>query len=801
MSSPPNLPREAERLRALHDTGLLDSSPEADFDDLVALAARICGTPIALVSLVDRNRQFFKAKIGLDVTETSRETSFCAHALPQPDEMLIVRDATLDARFADNPLVTGDPRIRFYAGVPLKLSSGFALGSLCVIDREPRRLTAEQEDGLRVLARQVVGQIELRRTLALVRADELKYRLLFESSPTPIIVYDTDTFAILAVNPAAAANYGYTREEFLRLTRRDLDPVEDLAALIEPAEPAPGPDRSPRSWRHVRKDGSVFPVALHTHDLTFEGQRARLMLAVDISESERATAALRASEERFQLVAQATRDALWDLDLVRRQTWWSDTLHQLFGGPPASASRERWLERIHPEERGPTAESFEAALASPADHWSAEYRFRVADGSYVNLHDRARILRDADGRPVRIIGAIADITERKLLEAQYLRAQRMESIGTLAGGIAHDLNNVLTPILMSIGLLRESVRFDADSQTILAGIEASTRRGASLVRQVLSIARGFEGQRGHVNLRHLVLDLDRIARETFPRSIAVTARAPRDLWTVSGDTAQLHQVLLNLLLNARDAMPAGGNLTLTAANHRVDSQYAGTDREIRPGDYVLVQVIDTGAGIPPAVLERIFEPFFTTKSVGQGTGLGLSTALAIVKSHGGFLRVASEPGRGTTFRLYLPAEVPADPATFLATAAADLPRGRGEVVLVLDDEALIRTVTRQTLETYGYEVLTAADGAEGVAVFAQHSHRIAAVLTDMMMPIMDGPATIHALLRIKPGIRIIAASGLNAQSHVDQAARAGVSDFLPKPYTAETMLTLLRTVLDRPVPR
>ena len=712
--------------------------------------------------------------------------------------MTIVPDATLDPRFANSPLVTGAPGIRFYAGVPLTMPSGHAIGSLCVIDTHARTLSAAQQHALGVLARQVVGQIELRHTLTLIQAEEERFRLLFESNPTPIIVYDTDSFAILAVNRAAETVYGYTRAEFLRLSKQELRPADDLTELLDLNAQSASEYHSTRPCLHRRKDGSFFPVAIHSHRIHYTGHHARLVLAVDMTEHERATEALRLSEERFQLATQVTRDALWDLDFVNRRTWWSDALYAIIGADRASApaNRQLWLDHIHPDDRIHTAQSFDAAVASDSENWSAEYRFRHAAGHYVTLLDRGRILRDAAGHATRVIGAAADITERKSIEAQYLRAQRMESVGTLAGGIAHDLNNVLTPILMSIGLLKDAVRHNPEHLDILDGIEASTQRGAGLVRQVLSFSRGISGERGLVNFRHLLLEMERIARETFPRSIRIGVQCLRDLWTVPGDTTQLHQMLMNLAVNARDAMPDGGTLTLSAANLVIDAQFAGTGPDISPGHYVLVQVSDTGEGIDPTIVDRIFEPFFTTKSVGQGTGLGLSTVHAIVKSHGGSVQVTTKPGGGSTFKVYLPAEGAATAPT--TEAAPILPRGQGELVLVIDDETTIRSITRQTLEAYGYQVLTAADGAEGIALFARQSAQIAAVITDMMMPVMDGPATIHAMLHLKPGVRIIAASGLNSHAHVAKATRAGVTDFLPKPYTAETLLTLLRTVLERP---
>ena len=328
---------------------------------------------------------------------------------------------------------------------------------------------------------------------------------------------------------------------------------------------------------------------------------------------------------------------------------------------------------------------------------------------------------------------------------------------------------------------------------ILGTIESSARRGADMVGQVLSFARGVSGRQIEIQARHLVRDIVKIVNETFSKDIRVETSLPHDLWTLVGDPTQLHQVLLNLCINARDAMPRGGTLSLSAENKLLDAHYAGLEANARPGPHVMLQIEDSGTGIPPEILDKIFDPFFTTKEPGKGTGLGLSTSLAIVKSHGGFIRVYSEPGRGTRFRIYLPATDRQSAAE--AVAAPELPRGHGELVLVVDDEASVRQITRQTLEAFGYRVLLASDGAEAVAIYAAERERVAVVLTDMMMPVMDGPATIQVLLRMNPKVRIIAASGLNANGRVAKAANAGARHFLPKPYTAEALLTALRNVL------
>ncbi|HUL55325.1 MAG TPA: PAS domain S-box protein [Opitutaceae bacterium] len=425
--------------------------------------------------------------------------------------------------------------------------------------------------------------------------------------------------------------------------------------------------------------------------------------------------------------------------------------------------------------------------------WHGEMTIKRRDGSSILADTRWTLLRDDAGRPKAVLAIYSDVSERKRLESQYLRAQRMESIGMLAGGIAHDLNNVLAPIVMATQLLR--LRFpDAESQKLLGTVEASAQRGAELVRQVLTFARGLEGQRLLVHPKSLVRDVEHLISETVDKSIEVVSQIEPDLWPVPGDPTQLHQVLMNLCINARDAMPQGGRLRLAIRNVRVDEQYAAMSQELRPGLYVLFEVQDTGLGIPPEIRERIFEPFFSTKQPGKGTGLGLSTARTIVKNHDGFISLESEMGRGTTFRIFLPASL--ETATARGTAAPiPPPRGSGETILVVDDEASILSITRHALELYGYQALTASNGAEALALFAQKRGAIAAVLTDMAMPVLDGAALIYALRKIDPNVKIIAASGLKSTVQSMEPFGLGTTAFLAKPFTAETMLHAIHAAL------
>jgi signal transduction histidine kinase/CheY-like chemotaxis protein len=387
-------------------------------------------------------------------------------------------------------------------------------------------------------------------------------------------------------------------------------------------------------------------------------------------------------------------------------------------------------------------------------------RYRCKDGSFRWLSWNVYPVPS-----VRKVFAVArDVTEQKKTEAQLLRAQRMESIGTLAGGIAHDLNNVLTPILMSIDILKGKVA-DAEGRELLETVQQNVQRGADLVRQVLTFARGATGQRTHVNVGSVISDIGQVVREAFPKNIEAAIPPSRGLWTVVGDPTQLHQVLMNLCVNARDAMPSGGRLCVTGRN----------------------LVVDAGVGISDDIRDRIFEPFFTTKDVGQGTGLGLSTVMAIVASHGGTVAVASEPGVRTRFTVYLPATPAAATEAPRVPRAAPLPRGAGEGVLVVDDEEAIRGLARRILERSGYEVIVARDGAEATKLYAEHRDRIAVVLTDMAMPVMDGTATIAALRAIDPSVAIIGSSG--------HASDGALRHFVAKPYNAEALLTTVARAL------
>jgi PAS domain S-box-containing protein len=591
---------------------------------------------------------------------------------------------------------------------------------------------------------------------------------------------------VLYVNPAYEAVWGRARADLYARQDDWIEAVHPEDRERVTSALASDPLRFEQVYRILRADGSVRWIRDRTFPVRSEAGTVQGIggFAEDITQR-------RQAEQRIfrqaQLLDQA-RDAILTLDLAGTILYWNRGATRLYGWTDAEAVGANAFELLHVGEPSQVREAQRAVLA--AGEWQGELQKRTKDGRQVSVESRWTLVRGASGSPESILVIGTDVSEQRALQAQFLRAQRMESIGTLAGGIAHDLNNILSPIVMAADILKRRVEDERGRRTV-AAIETSARRGAEMIKQILTFARGVEGERMVLEPRQRLRELEKIVRETFPKSIELKLDVPGDLWSLSADPTQLHQVLLNLAVNARDAMPYGGELKLEARNLAIDESYARMHIDARPGPYVVLGVADTGAGMPPALQEKIFEPFFSTKGIGKGTGLGLSTSLAIVKSHGGFINVYSEVGRGTTFKVYLPA-LPAAVAE-VAAAPVQARLGRGELILVVDDEAAIREIAREVLEASGYRVATAADGSEAVVLYTQRGGEVAAVVTDMRMPIMDGLATIRALRKIDPGVRIVATSGLGDDSG------SGLPDqgclFLGKPYTAEGLLAAVESAL------
>lgn len=496
-------------------------------------------------------------------------------------------------------------------------------------------------------------------------------------------------------------------------------------------------------------------------------------------------------QERLELAQQAGKIGTFEWNLQTNQITWSHELEALYGVLPGAFdnSYDNWLKAIHADDRHKIEQELWSANRD-GKGLNTEFRIILPGGQTGWIAVKSSLFRDDVGQPSQVIGIHMDITEKKQLEAQFLRAQRLESLGTLASGIAHDLNNILTPILAVVQLLPLKVpNLNDQTRQMLEIINTSAHRGADLVKQILSFARGVEGKRITLQIHHLLSEIRQIIQQTLPKSIVVETNISPNLWLVSGDPTHLHQVFMNLVVNARDAMPLGGTLQISAENFLVDESFARSHLDAREGAYVVVSVTDTGSGIPPEILHRIFDPFFTTKDVGKGTGLGLSAVMGIVKSHGGFVDVQSEVGKGSQFKVFLPAS---QSAIAQITNEIDLLFGQQELILVVDDEAAIREITTTTLETYNYRVITAANGLEAIALFAERQTEIWAVLLDLMMPSMDGMATIPLLRQLQANAYIIAMSGLSSTESINQAERLGCRDFLPKPFTTRELLQALQ---------
>jgi PAS domain S-box-containing protein len=495
-------------------------------------------------------------------------------------------------------------------------------------------------------------------------------------------------------------------------------------------------------------------------------------------------------QEQAALLEIAT-DAIVVRDLNSQVQFWNSGAETIYGWSATEAIGQSTAQLFYPNTTlEPAVEN--ALVTVLADgSWKGELHKITKTGQKIVVASRWTLVRDEVGHPQSILSVDTDVTDKQMLEQQFLRAQRLESLGTLASGIAHDLNNVLTPIMGAAQLLPHTLKnLDERNQRLLNMLVDSSKRGSNLVKQILTFARGVDGQKTVLQVRHILSEIISVARQTFPRSIEISLNLPsEEQWLVSADATQIHQVLMNLFVNARDAMPNGGELTVAIENVVINADYAKLHLQPAIGSYVMVTVTDTGLGMNTAIIDRIFDPFFTTKET--GTGLGLSTVVGIIKAHEGAVNVYSEVGHGSCFRIYLPA-VDSPEAIPLSTIQ-ELYDGQKKMVLVVDDEKSVRAITKESLQAYNYNVKEAIDGVEAIAIFAKCHQEIDVVLIDMMMPNLDTPSTIRALQRIEPQVKIVAMSGLATNQEVIKSS--GVEFFLTKPFTAEEMLQKLANIL------
>lgn len=532
----------------------------------------------------------------------------------------------------------------------------------------------------------------------------------------------------------------------------------------------------------------------------YDDGEVRLMKAVADQvaasiERQRLVAALREREESFREVVENIQEVFWVFDLAQRRVVYASPAFERIwkrSCEELKAKTDTWLGAIHENDRARVRDAFEAATVSGV--YDEIYRVVQPDGRLRWVHDRGFPVRGAGTTMHRLVGVAEDITERHELETRFLRAQRMEAIGTLASGVAHDLNNILAPVMMVSGLLRTRLP-DVEDQRLLGMVEQVAQRGAGIVSQLLTFSRGADGEKIEHQPEHLVTEIAHLLEETFPRNIRIRRRYERDLPMILANLTQLHQVLMNLCVNARDAMAQGGELTLQLGVAEVTKEIAARHDQVKPGRYVVMSVADTGTGIPVEVRYRIFDPFFTTKEVGKGTGLGLSTALGIVRSHGGFIELESQVGAGTRFDVYLPA-LPAVIAPPEEDGNVALPSGAGERVLVVDDEESMLVTLAAALETHGYTVLTASNGAEAFALFKERPGSVRAIITDLIMPVVDGWELARRVRQEDAVTPIILSSGLGQKIPQEELVAARVQALLSKPFEQALLLKTLARVLE-----
>lgn len=537
-----------------------------------------------------------------------------------------------------------------------------------------------------------------------------------------------------------------------------------------------------QSWFEVRAYPTPDGLAVHFHNVT---------------ERRGSVATLRTSEERFRLVTTVTNDVIWDWDLTTDDIWWNENMARQFGhGPDANRTGDFWARQIHPEDRERILAGVGAAIEGCLPEWSGEYRFIKADGSEAYVMDRALIIRDDAGVPRRMLGSLSDLTQRRQTEAQLREAQKLEVVGHLTGGVAHDFNNLLTVIIGTAESLTERLGDDAESVMLAEMTMAAAQRGAELTSRLLAFARQQPLEPKTTDVAHLVANFDPILRRTLSEDIDMEVVRGGGLWAATVDPGQLETALLNLVINARDAMPRGGRLTIETGNVSLDDDYAQAQEEVAAGQYVMLSISDTGSGMPPEIAMRVFEPFFTTKEVGKGSGLGLSMVYGFIKQSRGHVKIYSEQGEGTTVRLYLPRAL-GSRGPGETTGSAVRPDITGdERILVVEDDPMVREHVARQLRGLGYEVTVASDGPQALERL-ECGETFDLLFTDVVMPGgLNGRELALAARRIRPDLKVLFTSGYTENAIVHQGRLDPGVQLLSKPYRKRELAEKVRRVLD-----
>jgi len=518
----------------------------------------------------------------------------------------------------------------------------------------------------------------------------------------------------------------------------------------------------------------------------------------DITERRQTEQALKANEERFRLIAKATGSAVWEWNIENDSQWWSDGLRDIFGheADASEASSTIWSAHVHPDDIARADASLNRLISGQDNIMQEQYRFRRADGSWARVEDSAFVVRDSDGRVNRVLGSIVDITERLDLEERLRQSQKMEAVGQLTGGVAHDFNNLLTVMLGNAEILAEELADKPHLQRLAEMTVSSADRGAELTSRLLSFSRKQTLKPRILDVGQLIQGMDGLLRRTLPENIDIEIVRAGGLWKTEVDAGQFESALLNLSLNARDAMPDGGHLTIEMANAALDDDYVAKEYDVKSGQYVLIVVTDTGQGISSDIIDRVFEPFFTTKEVGKGSGLGLSMIYGFVKQSGGHIRVYSEAGEGTSFKLYFPRSHAKDEQIQHDRAGRQI-TGGDETILVVEDDNLVREYVTAQLKSLGYRVFDASAGLEAIEILHEVPE-IDLLLTDVVMAGgMGGRELADAARALRPNLKVLFTSGYTETSIVHNGKLDHGVYLLGKPYRRDQLASKVRTVLDQ----
>jgi two-component system cell cycle sensor histidine kinase/response regulator CckA len=717
-----------------------------------------------------------------------------------PDELLALGTPDRALRFVADQLLDPEPVCRmlreFDTDKPqpeeestLELRDGRFIGYTS------RLLRVNDQAVGRILSfREVSNEKRAERAL---RDTEEWHRILFESSPQPVWIFDERTLRFLAVNEAACRTYGYTREEFLAMTIMDIRPREEIPSLLENLSCLPREQLHYSGvWKHQKKDGTEIEVEIASHSLDFSHRPARMVVAADVTQRRLAERRIQEHTTYLNALIEHSPIAILALAPDHRVQLMNPAFGRLFGYTAVEILGRNPDDLIAPEDLRGEASSFtEDVLSGRTIH--AETTRRRKDGRLVEV-DLYGVPLIQGGRLIGVYALYLDTTERKELSEQLRQAQKLEAIGRLAGGIAHDFNNLLTVILGTTELLLDCTGDGHPMRGELREIRNAGERAANLTRQLLAFSRKQVLRPEVLDLNQLLTNIQRMLSRVLGEDIRMVTSLPEGLWRVRADPGQIEQAVVNLAVNARDAMPEGGTMRLETENVCVDPAFAGQHKGMRPGDYVRIVVSDTGVGMDEAVLSRLFEPFFTTKPKGKGTGLGLSTTYGIVKQSGGYIWADSAPGKGSCFRIDLP-RVRENLEQVSEKPGAGSARG-SETILVVEDEPEVRSLIQRVLKGQGYNVIVADRPSEALAIALQSDLRLHLMVTDVVMPEIDGRELARRIEPYRPGLRVLYLSG-----YADEAiVRQGVLDpgiaLLEKPFRTTDLAQRVRDALDSRFP-